>query len=168
MIDALIQGKLHAKAQQRTGKAGRPFVTAKVTTTAKDGNAQFVNVIAFAPDACNALLALGAPHAQAQQQTGSVGGIYTCVDAQGRRAWATVGSSNLDPLSLLLAREANVVVRDRAFASELHARLCQAMAGAGQRVQAVQLAQRPWHQRLLDRVAYALMRSALWLTGNRY
>jgi len=59
MIDALIQGKLHAKAQQRTGKAGRPFVTAKVTTTAKDGNAQFVNVIAFAPDACNALLALG-------------------------------------------------------------------------------------------------------------
>ena len=90
------------------------------------------------------------------------------IDAQGRRPWATVGSSNLDPLSLLLAREANVVVRDRAFASELHARLCQAMAGAGQRVQAVQLAQRPWHQRLLDRVAYALMRSALWLTGNRY
>ena len=90
------------------------------------------------------------------------------IDAQGRRPWATVGSSNLDPLSLLLAREANVVVRDRAFASELHARLCQAMAGAGQRVQAVQLAQRPWHQRLLDRVAYALMRSALWLTGNHY
>ena len=90
------------------------------------------------------------------------------IDAQGRRPWATVGSSNLDPLSLLLAREANVVVRDRAFASELHARLCQAMAGAGQRVQAVQLAARPWHQRLLDRVAYALMRSALWLTGNRY
>ena len=59
MIDALIQGKLHTKAQQRTGKAGRPFVTAKVTTMAKDGNAQFVNVIAFAPDACNALLALG-------------------------------------------------------------------------------------------------------------
>jgi cardiolipin synthase len=28
--------------------------------------------------------------------------------------WATVGSSNLDPLSLLLAREANVVVEDAA------------------------------------------------------
>ena len=65
MIDALIQGKLHAKAQQRTGKAGRPFVTAKVTTTAKDGAQQFVNVIAFAPDACNALLALGAGDAVA-------------------------------------------------------------------------------------------------------
>lgn len=60
MIDALIQGKLHAKAQQRTGKAGRPFVTAKVTTSAKDGSSLFVNVIAFAPDACCALLALGA------------------------------------------------------------------------------------------------------------
>jgi cardiolipin synthase len=30
--------------------------------------------------------------------------------------WATVGSSNLDPLSLLLAREANVVVDDQGFA----------------------------------------------------
>ena len=65
MIDALIQGKLHAKAQQRTGKAGKPFVTAKVTTMAKDGTQQFVNVIAFAPDACSALLALQAGDAVA-------------------------------------------------------------------------------------------------------
>ncbi|MFX5839798.1 phospholipase D-like domain-containing protein, partial [Acinetobacter baumannii] len=36
------------------------------------------------------------------------------VDALGDRPWATVGSSNLDPLSLLLAREANVVVEDTA------------------------------------------------------
>jgi cardiolipin synthase len=35
--------------------------------------------------------------------------------------WATVGSSNIDPLSLLLNLEANVVVRDRAFAAELSA-----------------------------------------------
>lgn len=33
--------------------------------------------------------------------------------------WATVGSSNIDPLSLLLNLEANVVVRDREFAAEL-------------------------------------------------
>jgi phosphatidylserine/phosphatidylglycerophosphate/cardiolipin synthase-like enzyme len=32
------------------------------------------------------------------------------------KPWATVGSSNLDPLSLLLAREANVVVEDAGFA----------------------------------------------------
>ena len=42
--------------------------------------------------------------------------------------WATVGSSNLDPLSLLLAREANVVVEDKAFAAELSARLREAVA----------------------------------------
>jgi len=33
--------------------------------------------------------------------------------------WATVGSSNIDPLSLLLNLEANVVVRDREFATSL-------------------------------------------------
>ena len=37
--------------------------------------------------------------------------------------WATVGSSNLDPLSLSLNLEANVVLRDAAFAAQLRARL---------------------------------------------
>jgi len=37
--------------------------------------------------------------------------------------WATVGSSNLDPLSLSLNLEANVVVRDRAFNAHVHDRL---------------------------------------------
>jgi cardiolipin synthase len=37
--------------------------------------------------------------------------------------WATVGSSNLDPLSLSLNLEANVVLRDREFNSVLTARL---------------------------------------------
>ena len=37
--------------------------------------------------------------------------------------WATVGSSNIDPLSLLLNLEANVVVRDAAFSAALAERL---------------------------------------------
>ncbi len=37
--------------------------------------------------------------------------------------WATVGSSNIDPYSLLMAREANIVVRDRGFNADLKARL---------------------------------------------
>jgi len=41
-------------------------------------------------------------------------------------SWATVGSSNIDPLSLLLNLEANVVVRDREFSLALRARLQQA------------------------------------------
>jgi cardiolipin synthase len=42
--------------------------------------------------------------------------------------WATVGSSNIDPLSLLLNLEANVVVRDHAFAQALSARFEAALA----------------------------------------
>lgn len=42
--------------------------------------------------------------------------------------WATVGSSNIDPLSLLLNLEANVLVRDAGFATALADRLEQAFA----------------------------------------
>jgi len=42
--------------------------------------------------------------------------------------WATVGSSNIDPLSLLLNLEANVVVRDPAFCAALGAELDAAFA----------------------------------------
>lgn len=82
--------------------------------------------------------------------------------------WATVGSSNLDPLSLLLAREANVLVDDPRFAAELRARLEQAMATGGTRVDAQAYLQRPWRQRLLDRLAFGLMRLMLFLLGKRY
>ncbi|MFQ6594093.1 MULTISPECIES: cardiolipin synthase ClsB [Pseudomonas] len=37
--------------------------------------------------------------------------------------WSTVGSSNLDPLSLALNLEANVLIRDRAFNQHLYERL---------------------------------------------
>ncbi len=39
------------------------------------------------------------------------------------QTWATVGSSNLDPLSLALNLEANVMINDHAFSSHLHERL---------------------------------------------
>ena len=83
-------------------------------------------------------------------------------------SWSTVGSSNLDPLSLLLAREANVVIDDREFAAGLRRSLQAAMRQAGRLVQPELLAQRPWHLRVLDRLAFGLMRLALWLTGYRY
>jgi cardiolipin synthase A/B len=90
------------------------------------------------------------------------------VDPDNERPWATVGSSNLDPLSLLLAREANVVVADKAFAKQLHQRLKLAIVQHSTPVVAAQYTQRPWHQRLRDRVAFGLMRLALFLSGNRY
>ncbi|WP_243019518.1 cardiolipin synthase ClsB [Simplicispira sedimenti] len=90
------------------------------------------------------------------------------IDAHGARPWATVGSSNLDPLSLLLAREANVVVEDAAFAQDLRARLEHAMLHGGRVLDPTRYALRSWHERALDRVAFVLMRLALWVTGNRY
>ena len=90
------------------------------------------------------------------------------IDAGTSRAWATVGSSNLDPLSLLLAREANVVVQDSAFAVELRTRLVDAMAYGGRPVAAQEYANRPLLQRVKERLALGLMRLALFLTGRRY
>ena len=90
------------------------------------------------------------------------------VDPHHDRPWATVGSSNLDPLSLLLAREANVVVADSAFARQLHQRLEQVMAEHCVPVSVESYRRRPWHQRLRERIAFGLMRLALFLTGNRY
>ena len=80
---------------------------------------------------------------------------------------AIVGSSNLDPLSLLLAREANVFVRDDGFAAELRRHLQDAIA-SGRRVDPASYMRRPLPARALNWVAYALMRIALFATGNRY
>ncbi|MDD5332140.1 MAG: cardiolipin synthase ClsB [Rhodoferax sp.] len=82
--------------------------------------------------------------------------------------WATVGSSNLDPLSLLLAREANVVVDDASFAQDLRVRLENAMAQGGVPVDPAVYANRPWRQRLLDWIAFGLVRILLFLNGQRY
>jgi cardiolipin synthase A/B len=82
--------------------------------------------------------------------------------------WATVGSSNLDPLSMLLAREANVMVDDASFASELRRRLDLAMQTEGRVLDPLAYASRPWSQRFLDSIAYWLMRGILFLNGSRY
>jgi cardiolipin synthase len=82
--------------------------------------------------------------------------------------WATVGSSNLDPFSLLLAREANVVVRDPAFAQDLQASLSDAMGTGATRVDLYSFAQRPWWQQVVDWGASLVLRFGVFLTGKRY
>ena len=90
------------------------------------------------------------------------------MDAQHERPWATVGSSNLDPLSLLLAREANVVVADGHFAKVLHEALTLAIASGSDQIMPQALVKRSPFQRTMDWVAFGLMRLAIWLTGKRY
>lgn len=50
--------------------------------------------------------------------------------------WSTVGSSNLDPLSLSLNLEANVVIQDRSFNTRLYQRLAQLMANKCREIKA--------------------------------
>ena len=90
------------------------------------------------------------------------------IDAHHEHPWATVGSSNLDPFSLLLAREANVVVADGYFAKQLHTGLIQAIQTGSHRVMPEALLARSKFQRVIDWTAFGLMRLAIWLTGNRY
>ncbi len=82
--------------------------------------------------------------------------------------WSTVGSSNLDPLSLLLAREANVVVEDPEFAALLRERLLHAITQHGQATDPVVYGQRPLRQRFLERLALVVMRLALLVQGKKY
>jgi cardiolipin synthase len=82
--------------------------------------------------------------------------------------WATVGSSNLDPLSMLLAREANVVVEDAQFADALRERLLQAMRTAGECMDAREFAGRPRMERAKEWLALVVMRLALLVHGKEY
>jgi cardiolipin synthase len=79
--------------------------------------------------------------------------------------WATVGSSNIDPFSLLLAKEANVVVLDRKFAEELRCSLEQAMQEGAQELPPQRWQLLPLHSRLLRWVSYNLVRAAIGIAG---
>jgi cardiolipin synthase len=53
--------------------------------------------------------------------------------------WSTVGSSNLDPMSLVFNLEANVIIRDRGFNAELAQRLDRLMCNACNEIDEQQL-----------------------------
>ena len=72
--------------------------------------------------------------------------------------WATVGSSNIDPYSLLLAREANVAVYDDTFAQELQQALEVAIANDASVVDAEACERRSPVRRWTSWIAYQLVR----------
>ena len=79
--------------------------------------------------------------------------------------WATVGSSNIDPFSLLLAKEANLVVEDCAFAGELHACLEQAIRQGAEELHLERWQQHPWPIQWLRGLSYNLIRAAIGMSG---
>lgn len=78
--------------------------------------------------------------------------------------WATVGSSNIDPFSLLLAREANVVVEDANFAEDLRQRLQLAIAQSTT-LDPADWQRRSWPRRALSWLAYSGVRLMVGLVG---
>ncbi|HSN42293.1 MAG TPA: cardiolipin synthase ClsB [Burkholderiales bacterium] len=74
------------------------------------------------------------------------------------RHWATVGSSNIDPLSLLLAREANVVIEDREFAAVLRQDLVAAMTTGARQVRREGWKGQPLPARIAMWLCYGLAR----------
>jgi cardiolipin synthase len=71
---------------------------------------------------------------------------------------ACVGSSNIDPFSLLLAREANVFVDDAAFAAELRASLEQAIRSGARTLPPQAWRRRPLWRRAWNWIAYGVGR----------
>jgi cardiolipin synthase len=80
--------------------------------------------------------------------------------------WATVGSSNIDPFSLLLGREANVVVLDAAFASELRTDLAAVIAAGAYQVSALEWSRGNILKRFSSWLAYGLVRFFLGVIGH--
>ena len=74
--------------------------------------------------------------------------------------WATVGSSNFDGLSLFVNHEANIVVRDSAFAKSLQQMIREAVV-EGVVITAADVAQLSLPRRVWARFAYGLYRLVL-------
>jgi len=79
--------------------------------------------------------------------------------------WATVGSSNIDPYSLLMAREANVFVRDPYFAEQLRVELAAMVERGSRRVRPQHWELRPRVYKALVWLAYGVVRVAMGLLG---
>ncbi len=79
--------------------------------------------------------------------------------------WTTIGSSNIDAFSLLLAREANVVIDDPGFAARLRASLESAIRAGATALSPPDWQRLPLLRRGLSWVAYQLVRLAIGLAG---
>lgn len=72
--------------------------------------------------------------------------------------WSTVGSSNLDPFSMFLNREANIVIKEEKFAAELTASIQHAIDHESVLVNPKEWAKRSAWQRAKAWMAYGLSR----------
>jgi cardiolipin synthase len=85
--------------------------------------------------------------------------------------WSTVGSSNLDPLSLSLNLEANLIIRDRSFNQQLTLKLDQLMRQQCHEVLAEELQESNWWRVLRSFFVFHVLRRypawAGWLPAHQ-
>jgi cardiolipin synthase len=79
--------------------------------------------------------------------------------------WATVGSSNIDPYSLLMAREANVFVRDPHFADQLRIELLSMIDTGTRHVELERWSSRNPLSKALTWIAYGIVRVMMGFLG---
>lgn len=79
--------------------------------------------------------------------------------------WATVGSSNIDPFSLLLSLEANIVIDDQKFADTIKDSLEQAIAKGAKRVFIDSWSSQNIMLRLASWLSYGLVRFMIGIVG---
>jgi cardiolipin synthase len=79
--------------------------------------------------------------------------------------WATVGSSNIDPFSLLLARESNLAVQHPGFAEALRASLFDVISRESLRIEPAQWSRLGWRARFVARFSYATLRMIMGVLG---
>jgi cardiolipin synthase len=80
--------------------------------------------------------------------------------------WSTVGSSNIDPFSLWLAREGNLVVRDDRFAAVVRDSLTGEIERGGRRIHHAAWIHRIFLARLVPRISYAVARLIIAFVGR--
>jgi len=79
--------------------------------------------------------------------------------------WATIGSSNIDPFSLLLSREANIVILDAAFAQELRSDILATVQNGAHHISILEWAHGKMMHRVVSWLAYRVVRILLELIG---
>ena len=131
MMDGLIAGKLQGKATERTSKNGKPYALAKVRAAGGDGEALFVNVIAFDAGPCAALLALGDGDAVALAGT-LTPKAWLDREGQPRAAVDMVASQVLSAYHVRRKREAVTTPKPCTTPAAAVAQMEQAFGAAGQ------------------------------------
>lgn len=81
--------------------------------------------------------------------------------------WSTVGSSNIDPFSLFLAREANIMIQDEAFASELREDIEILIHNGGFKITPQVWVKASILKRIASWIAYGAVRFLLGIIGRK-